>query len=251
MRKYFAIAAVVVCGVDIAPAATLTWVGATNDLSLDSNWSPATAPFADDVIFNASATTKLGLDPGGPISVNQMTVTGSTYSFAASAGGDAIGIGAGTGALNVTAGASLNFSDQAVTLNDTMTWTISGNSSVTSSGTVDTTDKVLTILYGASQTNVVSLNSLVFGTTGALSITNWGGSLGVYGGANNQLRFAVDPSSFLSKIAFVGYPGSIAATQNMGSFFEVVPAAIPEPQTWLLLAGGLTTLLVLRRRRSA
>lgn len=28
-------------------------------------------------------------------------------------------------------------------------------------------------------------------------------------------------------------------------------SVIPEPQTWLLLAGGLTTLLVLRRRRSA
>ena len=232
-----------------AGAALYTWVGATADMSDANNWSPNDGPpFGDDTLFNNSATTKLSLNPNGFFNSNAITFSGATYSFASASIFDSISIGTGSGSLTLSSAASVNFSDQAINLNDAMSWSISGNSSLISAGAVDTSDKALNILYGVSETNTVRLNSIVFGSSGSIVVTNWGGTLGSYGGANNQLRFSVDPTAYLSKISFAGYAGSTAATQNMGSYYEVI--AVPEPTTWALLAGSLTTVMILRRRRS-
>jgi len=231
-----------------AGAAVYTWVGTTSDMSDANNWSPNDGPpFGDDTLFNSSATTKLSLNPNGFFNSNVVTFTGATFSFSLAAGGDELNIGAGSGALNLSSAASVNFSDQTININDAMTWSISGNSSLTSAGSVDTSNKLLNIVYGASQINTVKLSSVVFASTGSIVVTNWGGTLGAYGGANNQLRFSGDPTAYLGKISFAGYAGSTAAAQNMGGYFEVV--AVPEPGTWALLAGGLTTVMVFRRRR--
>jgi len=239
--------AVVLLVSTVAHAAVYTWVGDTADMADANNWAPNDGPpFGDDAIFNNTATTKLSLHPNGFFNPNAITFSGATYSFASAGVGDLINIGAGSLTL---ASASVDFSDQAINLNDSMEWSISGNSSLTSAGAVDASDKALNILYGVSETNTVNLNSIIFETSGSIVVTNWGGTLGAYGGVNNQLRFSVDPAAYLSKISFAGYAGSIAATQNMGSFYEVV-AAVPEPATWALLVGSLTTVMIFRRRRS-
>jgi len=236
-------------------SASFTWVGSTSDLSLDTNWNPTVdAPptgFADDdAIFNSTATTFTGLTPNGaPFYVRNLSFSGGAYSFASSGPGDSISIGSnGNGTLSVTAG-SVNFNNQSVNLNNPMTWVVSGGSTtILSSGTVNASNLALGLSFGVSQQNVVTLSSLVLGTSGALTVNNWGGSMGVFGGSNNQLRFSSDPSALLSKISFTGYAGA-ASTQNMGSYWEVAP--VPEPTTWGLLVGGLTALMIFRRRRHA
>jgi len=232
-----------------------TWTGASSDLSVDTNWSPAGGPPStfgpDTALFDATGITKTNLTPGGVgFSSQVVTFTGATYTFAAAGGGDSIGIGDGvSGSLVLSLGANVNFNSQSIAIQNSMDWGISGNSVLTSGGVVDVSTYALNVLYGVSETNVVSFSSVAFSGAGAITIANWGGTLGTFGGANNQLRFSVDPTAYLSKISFVGYAGSTAATQNMGSYYEVV--AVPEPSTWLFLAGGLTTVMVFRRRNRA
>jgi len=231
-----------------------TWSGATSDLSLDTNWDPVGVPSTfgpDTATFNALGTIKTGLTPGGVnFSAQAITFSGATYSFATIGGGESIGIGDGAiGSLTLASAANVNFSSQYIIVGNSMDWGLSGNSVLTSTGVVDVSTYALNVLYGVSETNVVSLTSLTFSGAGEITVANWGGTTGVYGGSNNQLRFSTDPTAYLSKISFTGYAGTTAATQNMGAYYEVVP--VPEPATWFLLAMGLTTVVVFRRRRAS
>lgn len=232
---------------------TYTWLGSTSDLSLDTNWTPGGGPPSafgpDDAVFNASSTVKTGLATNGAFSSKNVTFSVSSYSFGTSSGGDSFSVGDGTtGTLSILSGSSVNFSDLGILVSNSMNWAVNGNSAITGSGLVTASDLALGINFGAAQTNIVRLGNLALGSTGALTINNWGGTLGVYGGTNNQLRFTSDPTSFLTKISFAGYSGTVA-TQNMGSFYEVI--AVPEPKIWLMLALGLTVVVVFRRRQKA
>lgn len=234
----------------VVKAQTLyTWTGASALLDLESNWSPAGGPPSafgpDSAVFDASGTTKTGLTPNGTgFSVLNMTFTGATYSFASKGGGDGIGI---DGALLLSGGASVNFSDQEITVGAPMSWTLSGNSSFTG-GSVNASNLALNIAFGASQLNIASFGSLDLGASGTLVVNNWGGTAGIYSGANNQLRFTVDPTVLLPKISFTGYTGP-AATQLVGSYYEVIP--VPEPSTYALLGLALAGCIAFRRRRRA
>ncbi len=227
-----------------------TWTGAGSQLDLETNWSPAGGPPSsfegDTAVFDASGTTKTGLTPNGiAFSVTNLQFTGATYAFATAGGGDTIGI---DGTLSLSSAANVNFSDQQIIIGQSMTWSLSGNSSFTG-GIVNASNRTLDLGFTSAQQNIARFGSLNLGTSGNLTISNWGGSLGVFGGANNQLRFNSDPTALLSKISFSGYSGSTAATQNMGAYWEVV--AVPEPSTWLLIGLGLSVVIVFRRRKSA
>lgn len=126
-----------------------------------------------------------------------------------------------------------------------MSWTLSGNSSFTG-GAVTATNLALNIAFGASQLNTARFGSLDLGASGTLVVNNWGGTAGVYGGANNQLRFTVDPTLLLSKISFTGYTGP-TVTQFSGGSYEVIP--VPEPSTYALLGLALAGVIAFRRRR--
>jgi len=217
---------------------------------LDTNWSPAGGPpssfSGDTALFDASGITKTGLTPNGTaFSVTNLQFTGATYSFASAGGGDTIGI---DGSMSLSSAASVNFSDQQIIIGQSMTWSLSGNSSFTG-GTVNASGLNLNLGFTSAQQNIARFGSLNLGSSGNLTISNWGGTLGAFGGANNQLRFTSDPTALLSKISFSGYSGSTAATQNMGAYWEVV--AVPEPSTWLLIGLGLTAIVIFRRRKAA
>jgi hypothetical protein len=235
----------------ISSASVYTWSGATADLSLDTNWTPAGGPpsaFGDDAVFNTTGTTKSGLSPNGVFSAVTMTFTGASYSFGSKGGGDFISLGDGGGGnLIMSSAASLSFNDHDVTLNNAMTWSITGNSSFTSTGSVNATNFALGIGFGVGETNVTLFSNLNLGASGSLLIGNWGGAVGAFGGTNNQLRFSNDPTALLDKISFAGFADP-AGTQNMGSYWEVAP--VPEPNTWLLTAVGLTLAITFRRRRA-
>ncbi len=253
--KILSLLAAATIGLSGSLSATLfTWTGANAQLDAEGNWSPAGGPPSafgpDDALFNASGVTKSGLTPNGTIfSVENLTFSGATYSFAASGLGDGINIGTGaSGGVGILAAASVNFSDQFITLNNSMDWNISGNSSFTG-GQINSANLTLDINFGVAETNTARFGSLALGGTGSLLVTNWGGTAGVYAGANNQLRFTNDPTSFLNQITFVGYAGSTAEASFNGTYYEVI--AVPEPTAMALLAGSLTAVMVLRRRRNS
>ncbi len=242
-------------------SAPLIWTGATADLSVASNWNPASVPtISDNATFNAASTTKQLLTPGGTdFSVSSATFTSGNFSFDTSGFGDVINFGNGVsgGGLVVSNAAAVDFNDQSIFLNNSMSWSVSGGSQFSSSGTVDTTNDgvetgyALTLAFGAGQTNNrATFQEITFGTTGSLTVTNWGGAVGQFGGTNNQLRFfgTVSQPPDLTNIKFtVGVSTLSSAAQNFGSYWEVVP--VPEPATCVLLAGGMTCLGILRLRR--
>ena len=235
----------------------VTWLGTSADLSLETNWSGGVAPSsANTANFTSSAATKTNLTLNGEdFTAQVIQFISSNYTFEAPAGPGNIVIGdATTGGLNLSS-ATVDFDAQSIFLNNNMSWSVSGGSQLASSGTVDTTGGgsldgiALTLAFGAGQTNNrATFGTFDFGTTGTLTVTNWGGTPGQFGGVNNQLRFSSDPTGDLPNIKFtVGASTLNSTAQNFGSYWEVVP--VPEPATCFLLAGGMACLGILRHRR--
>lgn len=94
-----------------------------------------------------------------------------------------------------------------------------------------TTGSILDFGSGTSTLLFASLASY----SGVLAISNWTPG-------SDSLRFT--SGTGLDAAAFSVNGGS-ATILNQGSYFEVVP----EPATWALLAGSLTTMMIFRRRR--
>lgn len=231
------------------------WTGNSSTILNDAgNWSPSGIPTeSNGDTAGFSGKNVAGLTPGGLLfTAASASFSSGNYSFASKALGESIAFGNGTlGGVSVSS-ATVNFNDQEVFLNNNMSWNVSGGSSITSSGTLNFanggTGNVLTLAFGASQTNnVAQFQYFNFGTTGSLSVSNWGGTPGRFGGTNNQLRFGSDPSAYLSNIKFtVGASTFASTTRNSGSYWEVVP--VPEPATIALVFAGMTCIAGLRRR---
>jgi len=62
--------------------------------------------------------------------------------------------------------------------------------------------------------------------------------------------YALTPTANVDTVVFAINTNQAGATTGYAGFSEVRFAAVPEPATWALLAGGLTTVMVLRRRRA-
>ena len=88
------------------------------------------------------------------------------------------------------------------------------------------------------------------------AVSNWNGSvdgqwkIGTFSSINGTFAsnlFNVDTSGFTNNNAA---PGTFSVT-NVGSVLFLTYVAVPEPATWALLAFSLTTVMVMRRRRSS
>jgi len=188
----------------------------TLTLSGNNSYSGATTVNAGILLVSGwglTGTTSLAVS-GGTLQLGAANVLNNAASMAFSGG-------------NFSTGATIGFSEAL--------------------GTLDlNTAATLTLALG---TGVHSLNfadsSAVDWTGSTLTITGWTGTEGTSGTAG-KIFFGSNASGLtsdqLSQINFAGY-SSGALILSTG---EIV--AIPEPATWMLLAGGLTWIVVFRKR---
>lgn len=116
------------------------------------------------------------------------------------------------------------------------TFELNGNSETIGAVTLnDATTSTIDFGSGASTFLVSSISG-----TGLLNVLNW--TEGV-----DSFRVTADASSVLGQITINGLSASIA---NMGAYYEISAAAIPEPSSAAALAGlGVLGAVALRRRR--
>ena len=128
-------------------------------------------------------------------------------------------------------------------INDGQAFTLGG-------GTFDLNGKSETVgalTLSGSTTSIIDFgagsSTLLFSSisgTGVLSVLNWTEG-------QDSFRVTADASSLLGQITINGLAASIA---NMGSYYELTAAAIPEPSAAAALAGvGVLGAVALRRRR--
>ena len=189
---------------------------------------------------------------GGATTVNGGTLTVANNS------GSALG---STSAITVNSGGTLRLgaSDQ---INNTAPITLAGGTFAKGNfseggtqaagvGQLTLTASGSTLDFGTGTVGVLTFASLSPGSF-TLTINNWTGTVATEGGpATDRLIFNSDQSANLSSFNFAGYaPGAIEFNLGNG-FYEIVPAAVPEPSTWI--AGALTVAVigcnVVRRRR--
>ena len=241
-------------------AASATQLTTTRFASVTSNAGGATFNISDPagsvnvqrLITGAGGVSKIG---AGSLT---LSATGNTYAgtTAVSAGTMLIsGNLVGTTGLDVSGGTMLL--GAADRINDTANVVLSGGTFSTGattgfSETVGTVDlngvALITLALGTGVHNLNFANSSALDWTGStLTITGWTGTAGASGTAG-KIFFGNSTSGLtgvqLSQINFTGYsPGALILSTG-----EIV--AVPEPSTWALLAFGLTTAVVLRRRRA-
>lgn len=161
----------------------------------------------------------------------------------------------GTGALGSTSGITVNSGGTLLLggsnqIKDTAPMTLSGGTFARGTSNEGSTTGIgvgaLTLTAAGSHLDfgTGSVGTLTFAslTTGSFTLTvdNWTGAAATQGGfGSDRLIFNADQSGNLGSFAFTGYaPGAVEFNLGNG-FFEVVPAAIPEPSTW---AGAVLTL---------
>ncbi len=141
--------------------------------------------------------------------------------------------------VTVDSGATLKLG-AANQISDSSALTLSGGTFATGGlsetlGALTLTNSTASFLDFGSGNSTLRFSGISAGT-GTLVVNNW-----TFG--SDHLNFTADPTAFLGQIT-IGGGGASVITQS--GYFEVVP----EPATWALLAFSLTTVMILRRRRS-
>jgi len=232
-----------------ASGGNVTLGAATLTLGSD-NTNPAT--YAGVISGTGGSVTKIGTGTQ-PFSGNN-TYTGNTT---VSAGKLLVsGTLSGTTAVSVTGG-TLEIA-AANRINDAATVTMSGGTFKT--GGLNETVAAFTLSgtaavdLGAGASILHLANSSAQTWSGALSITNWSGS--VSGGGTDQIYFGADGTGLtggqLALVTFVDPLGFAAGNYSAALLGtgEIVPTLVPEPGAAVSLLGGLGMLFGLRRRRS-
>lgn len=214
----------------------------------------------------ATVTSAAGLAIGQAISASNLAVgtiiigiSGNTLQLSAIA--TAANTSNGTfSAYQTLGGGDVTLSGTGVLdLSDSTTATIGALS--VSGGTLQNgsvtlaTGKNLSLTSGTIKLQLGTIFDQIIGSaTGAFAISGGTFALDVTGGgfsyANTyQVLSGFGGSNSVSGLGFTGYD-AVNYTANLGTNGVLSFAAVPEPTTWALLAAGLTTVVVFRRRRA-
>lgn len=180
-----------------------------------------------------------------------LTLTGAnTYSGATtisggiltadSISGNALG---STSSITVNSGGTLLLGGTNDQINNAATVTLAGGTLNKGNGSEGTASSVglgaLTLTASGSHidfgTGTVGVLTFASFTPGAYTfiIDNWTGTVATQGsGSTDRLIFNADQSLNLNSFNFTGYSGAIEFDLG-GGFYEVVPAAVPEPATYI------------------
>lgn len=228
--------------------ATLTLGGANNYTGLTTISSGTLA-----LALNGSINTSSGVDLGTLASQGTLLLTAKpSFGFGTSQ------TVSGYGTINIGAGKTVTVSGVLSPGNSPGQITVTGNLAL--EGTTATMMELAGLggVKGTDFDNVTTTGSLAY--DGDLSIISFGG-FNLYQTATYSLFDFSSQSGNFDSILFGGNALSFSSgiwSGDNGSFsysFELATgdltvAAIPEPATWALLAISLTTVMVLRRRRS-
>jgi autotransporter-associated beta strand protein len=166
------------------------------------------------------------------------TINGGTLT-AGSASGNALG---STSSITVNSGGTLLLSTANNQINDAATMTLNGgtfNRGTVSEGDANTIGVgALTLTasshidFGTGAVGVLTFASFA-PSAFSLIIDNWTGTIAQQGGGSaDRLIFDSNQSLNLSSFNFTGYAGAVEFDLGNG-FYEVVPAAVPEPATYI------------------
>jgi len=199
------------------------------------------------------------------VNAGTLLINGSLGNTAVAVGSTGILGGSGTisGALTVNAGGQIapGNSPGRLTVANSVTIATGGATGFELNGaTVATEYDQLRITGGASVFSLTGTNNLVLslGYTPAADalfflVDNQGSSAisGVFEQLNGATTSLIQDAVFtLGAQQFkIGYAGDVGTNSFTGGN-DLVLQAVPEPSTWGLLAGGLTMLMFLRRRRA-
>jgi len=204
-------------------------------ITIDTGLAVTVASFA----FNNTLTNTVEVAPGGfeTLQVNGAITNNSaftdTFSLAVTAGASAVWTG------------PLSFTSQLVLGTNTIT---ASNSIAVSGLTLDVSATTYGNFAGAGSLQLD--NALSFNFTAATAPGSWDIASMTPTGTLTSVSVAGSYSGALTEVTL----GNWAATFNTMDWTYTastgVLTAVPEPATWALLAGSLTTVMVFRRRRT-
>jgi fibronectin-binding autotransporter adhesin len=248
-----------------APQAVASLTGASSSLiglngnTLTVGTSSGTTTFAG-VISGTGGLTKDGAS-------TQIVTGANTYSGSTTVNGGTLTVANGSGSAlgstsNVTVNSGGTFllgaNDQ---INNTATMTLAGgtfgkgnfsegSASSPGVGALTLTASGSHLDFGTGTVGVLTFASFTPNSF-TLTIDNWTGTANTVGnGSTDRLIFASNQSANLSSFSFTGYAGA-TEVDLLNGYWEVVPAAVPEPSTWVAAALTLAVFGVHFVRRRA
>ena len=103
--------------------------------------------------------------------------------------------------------------------------------------------------FGTGSTGTLTFANFIPGIF-TLAIDNWTGTAGMPGnGSSDRLIFNSDQSGNLNNFNFTGYGVSAIQFDLTGGFYEIVPAAVPEPATYFAATLAFAAIAVHQRKR--